>query len=586
MKSDSFNNKEESNIDLTEDELKLLDWQLCNDKNLNWINIGIEYAVKLKKEEKFNEAIETCERILKEFPSFSKAKKEYGWNLYYELKKTKKDRIDIEEIATKIISLCERMEPYTAYVSTCLLIADYYLNDMEEFSQGKKWLNKLDISSLKVEKFEYHQHEEVMYWSQRRRYIELKAKYFLLSGNLEKSIWTYICLLDQHDNSKAQTKLIQEDVCFQIERKYGRDDEDLICSLLKKRGFLKKIVRENYYNMLQRRFKMYGGYDEAEEQPVFMPDHQVIAIRIAKEILTPVYKNIRPANKKYKLISATELANFSFCPASYAIQASYNLKSPVVANMGTMMHDRKMLVINKRNETKKSFFLFSKTKDYKNIDENVITQNIKQSIKPLLDDIASSELVFHGHDTNRNKVFYNKESTLNGTPDYIFKKKDGTTFIVEEKFSLQKKNTKSLDKPYDSHRIQLGAYTMLLEEIKACYGYIIYWSYTFNDVGMPYVSKAQAFRLESSAFFENEVKNVFCKVSKFKSEGISKFESENVNPWKCVNCIVTELCMHKTCIKQDLHIPYIKNQEYGCSDNQRVLNDKGTIAVPLVSCVR
>ncbi|QLQ30935.1 MAG: hypothetical protein HZT40_04175 [Candidatus Thiothrix singaporensis] len=124
-------------------------------------------------------------------------------------------------MATKIISLYERMEPYTAYTETCLLMAGHYLNDMKEFSQGKKWLNKLDISSLEVKKFEYHQYGEVMYSSQRRRYVELKAKYFLLSGNLEKSIWTYICLLDQYDNSKTQTKLIQEDICFQIERKYG-----------------------------------------------------------------------------------------------------------------------------------------------------------------------------------------------------------------------------------------------------------------------------------------------------------------------------------------------------------------------------
>ena len=141
-----------------------------------------------------------------------KTKKKEGWDLYRNF--IKKDAVDVSDVkkldaANKIISLCKRMEPYTAYVLTCLSIAEYYLNGNSP-EEGKEWLLKLDKPYLENKALKYIGgfSREEMYWSQLRKFFELKALYFSKTNNTDKCIWMYFCLLDQCSNSKTQIETI------------------------------------------------------------------------------------------------------------------------------------------------------------------------------------------------------------------------------------------------------------------------------------------------------------------------------------------------------------------------------------------
>ncbi len=491
-----------------------------------------------------------------------KTRIKYGWELYRNFIK-KRDINDPDdevsddeklEAANEIISLCKPMEPYTPYSLTCLSVAEYYLQN-NDCDKAKVWLTKLDKPLLENDTLKYiNRFKEEMYWSQLRKYYELKSEYFLLTNDSDKFIWINFCLLEQCNNSKSQTQQINNSIYDEILKNKEINQENLVDSLLRKRGFLNEKTREEYRIMLYSRFKSYSHIED--KQAIFCPDIARVAISLSKEILIPKYRTMQPSKKTSKLISATDLSSFSFCPASYAIQATYNLKTPVIANMGEMMHDKQFLIFDKRKEIKNSFYSFAKTKNYRNLNSSDLTQEVKNSIMPLLHDIASSELIFYGHNTEKNKVFHNEDKTICGIPDYVFKRKDGTIFIVEEKFSLQNENTKQITKPYDNHRIQLGTYTMFLNNIKSSYGYILYWFYNFDRYRFPHICNAKMFKMNSSTFFRNEVKSTLQQTKEFQNKKVIDFKIEELNTWKCVNCITTELCIHKTGTIKNLHIPY------------------------------
>ncbi len=220
------------------------------------------------------------------------------------------------------------------------------------------------------------------------------------------------------------------------------------------------------------------------------------------------------------------------------------------------MHDKQLLLSREMQETKKGFYLYATQKKSNYFESLSLDDNVKLSIAPLVQDIFTSTLVFHGHNQNELKPFYDETGTIVGSPDYIFEKTDGTRFVVEEKFSFQKRDAKSITEPYNNHLIQLGAYTTLLREIRADYGYMLYWSYGFENGYTPFVSKAQAFRIDNSEMFGSEILCVVDEVKNLNNNGKTTFNINALNPWKCVNCVTTDRCIHKTGNNGTVTLPY------------------------------
>lgn len=518
-----------------------------------------------------------------------------NWEIYKKfIKKRDKNDIDNEvsfdkklEVANEIVSLYKPSEPYRLYALTCLSMAEHFLAH-KDHDKGREWLIKLDTTLLDNDAFVYKQHDEEMYWSQHRKFLELKAGYFLQIGNSDKFLWICFCLLEQCNNSKQQISAINYLISSEIFKNEEINLENIVDILLKKRGFLNDKIREEYRNALYCRVLRYSHSIDipsisvtdknnndtstrpnlsrpkysrkSEQQPIYKPDIERIAVILSKELLTSEYKKMRPSNKSSGLISATDLSSFCFCPASYAIRTTFNLKTPAIANFGKRMHDERLLLFNKKNEVKECFHSFVKTKNHRVLNNINLPQEVKSFIMPLLLDIESSDLIYYGHNNEKNEVFYNENKTICGTPDYVFKRKDGKYFIVEEKFSLQDE----ISKPYDNHRIQLGTYTMYLEDIKSSYGYVLYWLCHLSRAGFssyrfPRIHKARIFKLNSSTIFKNEIESVLQQTVEFQNKKMINFKTQDLNTSKCVNCITTEYCNHKTGTIKNLYIPYRKN---------------------------
>lgn len=538
------------------------DWKDNKKRDLEWATQGAMYAKSLRKSNSFSESINVCETILSVFPNFRKAIHQYGWSLYGEFIKKPNDREKHDpkskhEIAKKITSMFAFMEPYTPYIMTCLSSAEQYLLD-GDYDEAMEWLSKLDESGLSKDELEYQSRDGLMYWSQLRKYLELKAKYSESIKNLEESTRTWLRLLYECRNSPSQVRDIMEyNIYNNLHLLYSDDayEEDLVDLLLIKRGFTNTPVRKKYKAMLERLFKKYDGWQG--DQPVFSADQDAIVLQLAKELLISSRLDLKPKVKseKKRQISATALSNFTFCTASYPLQETYDFGSTELGNIGTMMHDKQLLLSRKMEENKKEFYLFS-TKQKPNYFESLeLDDEIKRSISPLIDDISTSKLIFHGHNKDEVKLFHDDTGTLVGSPDYIFEKSDGTRFVIEEKFSFQKLRTKPRFEPYSNHLVQLGTYTTLLNEIQASYGYILYWSYSFEDK-TPCVSKAQAFRVDNSDEFETKIYSVVNELKTLNSSGETDFDINTLNPWKCVNCVTTDRCMHKTGNRSTLTLPY------------------------------
>lgn len=124
-------------------------------------------------------------------------------------------------------------------------------------------------------------------------------------------------------------------------------------------------------------------------------------------------------------ITATDLANYDYCPASFSISKSFEIEFPTgkqKRNVGKYFHE-KLRLINKLNLEKESF------SDY--FEDSVLNNNTIRKIK-------SCKLIFSGHD-KENKYFINTQENYIGQPDYIFKDPNDKYFVVEEKFKFLKK---------------------------------------------------------------------------------------------------------------------------------------------------
>jgi hypothetical protein len=532
------------------------DWESNKKKDIEWAKQGVAYAKTLRKSSSFSDAIIVCEKILKEFPDFPKAIFQHGWSLYSEfIKKSKYNQNNnhIYEVANRIISMFLPMDSYSPYVITCIRAAEHALDD-RDFNNAIYWLSKIDENGLSKEYLKHKTSNNVdVYWSQFRRYLELTARYLESVNKYKESILVCFRIIRECSNSTTQVVEVNNNIASSISALYAVDGEDLVDSLLVKRGFQNSEIRQAYKKALQRRYQSYVGWNRAENRPTLSPDCMSIERQLAKEILM---SSANPAINRTQKISATDLSNFTFCPASYSLQKTYDFGNTYLGNIGTIMHDKQLLLLSKVEEAKKGFYLYAtKTKsDY--FDTILIDDDFRLSIAPLMHDISISKLLFHGHNRDEQKLFYDESGQIVGCPDYIFQKPDGTIFVVEEKFSLQKPNIKKIDKPYSNHLIQLGTYISLLRDIKASYGYLVYWSYSLKNEHIPYVSNAQLFRVNNSAIFNAEVSSVVDEVKELNSDRKIDFNIKNLNSWKCVNCVTSDSCNHKTGNKNTVTLPY------------------------------
>ena len=267
--------------------------------------------------------------------------------------------------------------------------------------------------------------------------------------------------------------------------------------------------------------------------------------------------------------SATDLANYDYCPASFVISNSFLIENPSgqeFTEIGKDFHEK---------------LLAARTSWHK--EDGVDFSSYDLDIEA----VRQSRLIFAGHQ-DKNRKFTNGNWV--GTPDYIFQDKNNNYFIVEEKFHYKRDPAKNsgyigydpqVEEIYDddaaeeakkeqeqwsnykgyfftNHIVQIASYIKNIRDYPIKYGYLLYWYYD-NKNDEPYIHKVVAKRTELDQKTEELYSKAFKGVEELKSALTAPFQVDKLNMRKCAGCVVNKYCGHKTRRYNSLPFPYNQN---------------------------
>ena len=321
------------------------------------------------------------------------------------------------------------------------------------------------------------------------------------------------------------------------------------------------FVNDDFLNIiLKREFqRIEWKYRNAQSQRPEMATKLTLLANIIETIF--YYSNHQKVIKNNNVITASDIAMFSFCPASYSIHKSYEIKDTLSTKTGTQFHEETKLInlikngiIKKKNETDERYF---SDKEYKRF----------------LHDIDNSQLIYSGHsEKDKSKFFKNKDFVCQ--PDYIFRNSAGKYFVVEEKFRfVQKKWVEKTEPIYDqtyytsedkannifyaNHCLQLAAYIYGIDEIQIEYGYLIYWQL---KKGKEAEFRCIAKKIERENSLLESLRATYVQVAGFNLKKVIGFDVQQLNINKCTNCSVAGLCGHKHKAFLNLKMPYYEGK--------------------------
>ena len=227
--------------------------------------------------------------------------------------------------------------------------------------------------------------------------------------------------------------------------------------------------------------------------------------------------------------SATDLATYQFCPASYVINATHNLSclENDLMFIGREEHEKvRLLEIKNREQLMKKYEAYGDNNEYRDL------------IKLIL----RSDSIHEGHnDKNQDsKIFYSKKKNISMCPDYIFKDKENI-FVVEEKYTFNKyDNVTSL---YLNHRVQALAYLYGLSQLNVSTAYVVYWFYDWKEKAVNHV---RVFKLVKNEANLSMLTDVFNTVNFLNRGSKIQLRLGDINANKCIKCQAFAYCKYKT----------------------------------------
>lgn len=283
---------------------------------------------------------------------------------------------------------------------------------------------------------------------------------------------------------------------------------------------------------------------------IFVPIKFDIIDYLTKEYSIKKNKIIKyRKNSNPKIISATDLANFVYCPVSFSINKTFITSKIEATHNGVFLHEQARIL-----------------NYYKNIDEekidydssNVIDDSFIDNLNKLfIEDVRNSTLIFSGHNLQDNeKYFISNKGTYAGQPDYIFKNQKNDFYVVEEKYQLN--NDNSSDHFYKNHIMQLISYLHAIPNYYFKYGYLVYWKYN-NDYGDLKITSLKVNKIEKTENSKIYLIKEFNNLKNFIKSGVLSFDTNNLNHKKCANCVLNLYCGHKTAKFDKITYPYSEN---------------------------
>ena len=374
--------------------------------------------------------------------------------------------------------------------------------------------------------------------------------------------------------------------------------------LLKKVGFIDDDFLSKYISFLELvspKFKYLGKQNKVwsekkqwyipenespytkyiEKEHYFLPEKFNIIDFLSSEIDLKMNGKYTQKNSSLNYISATDIANFTYCPVSFAISKTFELPKLESAILGTSQHEKHTL-INYLRPFKVTEFVFTNTDDLPEeieVEKTLsFTRFITDDNKSFFEELTQSSIIFYGHDNNESKNKFFKSITGNfvGQPDYIFKNGlNNDIFVVEEKFQFIPKDPSTYTNNYhtdeeeqkiikkkrentqffSNHINQLSSYIYGISEYEIKYGYLVYWKYEIeNDI--PKIVSCSVRKIEKTPKGRQQIRETFIALKTLVINKGGNFDINSRVPAKCASCVSNLLCGHKTGRFFRFSIPY------------------------------
>jgi len=352
------------------------------------------------------------------------------------------------------------------------------------------------------------------------------------------------------------TRRIPTSLFNTIYKKEDKLNYDRQIQELKKYGFnVMKVENDSYKdgNIEFTRDCLYQRFGES----YFIPKNYKLIDYLSDELRIKQNNLIEPVkNPNKNSLSATDIANYTYCPVAYTISKTFEQEKSLSAETGTLLHEQNILKNLLFKLTKRITGIEIDANYQKTMNENITKSIVDDSNGYFFKDIATADLVKSGHNSNQ-EYYHNKDLNFFGMPDYVYKNKDGKHFFVEEKFMLRR-DSKGVPPFYANHIDQLSSYISLISEVKAEYGYLVYWLYVF-DYGEPKVQQCVVKKLERSITLDRNITNIKNSIDALKNGQTFQFIRDTNRVSKCIGCVYNRICGHKTGKYDSYQLPYNKH---------------------------
>lgn len=288
------------------------------------------------------------------------------------------------------------------------------------------------------------------------------------------------------------------------------------------------------------------------------------------------------------ITSATDIANFTYCPVNYSISKSFSTKKIESAEIGTEKHSDSY--INKLVKKKEIYPTESYNNDF---DYNESDLNYDENFIELKEFLKDYEILYSGHNENVVKYFKNDKGNFVGQPDFILKNIiTNEIIVIEEKYQfipsipvikdyshnyydgtkaaeakityeniMESINWEGINEKrnknyfYQNHINQLKSYLYGISEYPINKAILIYWKYEIKE-NLKIVTKCYYKIIDKSQEVQDkqELNNIFKQIKKLNKESKTNYHTQN--PLKCATCVNNFLCGHKTGKFEYFTIPY------------------------------
>jgi CRISPR/Cas system-associated exonuclease Cas4 (RecB family) len=295
--------------------------------------------------------------------------------------------------------------------------------------------------------------------------------------------------------------------------------------------------------------KPYYFYDDENER--YLPEYFSLIDFLYWEYKLKKEKGFQKTSNQSNYVSATDLANFTYCPVAYSISRTFKTPKNQLGEFGTKKHEEHRLIQYLKNTRPKTEEIRDKDVGKKDI----YTSFSNEKTKDFFDDIIDSELIFSGHNENKDneKFFINSEMNFIGQPDYILKNCNGQYYVIEEKFKRSKFSNQNYF--FRNHKVQIASYIYYLNRYKIDYGYLVYWLYDYNNYQYN-IEQCNILKINRSNSIELFLKSAFKSVNTFNEKKFCNIDINGLNPNKCANCVYIIICGHKNKRRNQVSLPY------------------------------